>query len=168
MRMKTPGRVWCLSGSAALFLASTITPALAAECGTGINPILVVATGAAFGNYSPSSGTPATTNGTITLTCTVVLLSTLPSFTVSLSASTSGQINPRQMSFGAARLNYNLFTTASYTTIWGNGTAPTVTQSYASGDNLVLKTFTVYGRIPAGQVVAVGLYTDSLTVTITY
>ncbi|MEJ0025032.1 MAG: spore coat protein U domain-containing protein [Rhizomicrobium sp.] len=143
-------------------------PAAAAACGTGLNPILVLATGVSFGLYSPGAAAATPSNGTVTVTCTVVLASTLPSFTIALSAGTNGTFNQRKMAFGAARLNYNLYTTASLGTIWGDGTTPTATQAYAASTGLSLTTFTAYGSLAARQFATPGLYTDGITVTVTY
>jgi spore coat protein U-like protein len=64
---------------------------------------------------------------------------------------------------GGGTLNYSLFRETGRTSNWGNtGTTDTV-----SGSGL-LQTITVYGRIPAGQTPIVGVYTDTVTVTLTY
>ncbi len=72
------------------------------------------------------------------------------------------------MAFVTARLNYNLYTTAARDTIWGDGTTPTVTQTYTTSSGIALTTFTAYGSITAGQFATPGLYTDGITVTVTY
>jgi spore coat protein U-like protein len=162
-------RLFGYAGSALLLVAAaTSDPASAAPCGTGLNPILVTATTVAFGLYSPSAAVGTTSNGTVTVACTVILGATLPSFTVALSAGTNGQFAPRQLNFGSARLNYNLYTSASYATVWGDGGGLTATQSYASSQALASTAFTAYGVIPPSQFVAAGLYSDEITVTVTY
>ncbi len=155
----------CLLG---LALLAAPTPAGAAACGTGLNPILMLATGVAFGLYSPGAAAATSSNGTVTVTCSVVLASTLPSFTVALSAGTNGTFGQRKMAFGTARLNYNLYTTAAYSTIWGDGTTPTATQAYAASSGLSLTTFTAYGSLAPRQFTTPGFYTDGITVTVTY
>lgn len=79
----------------------------------------------------------------------------------------SGGFNPRKMRLtsGTDLLNYNLYTSATYTDIWGDGTSGTVT---VWGKFLKNKpeNMTVYGRIPSGQDVRAGTYTDTLTVTL--
>jgi spore coat protein U-like protein len=62
-------------------------------------------------------------------------------------------------------LNYNLFTDAARSAVWGDGTQGTSTLSSKVQRNKPWVA-TVYGRIPAGQNVPVGLYSDTLTVTI--
>jgi spore coat protein U-like protein len=56
-------------------------------------------------------------------------------------------------------LAYNLYTDASYSRIWGDGTSSTHVQT-GIGE------FIVYGRIPAQQNVKAGLYTDMVTVLV--
>jgi spore coat protein U domain-containing protein, fimbrial subunit CupE1/2/3/6 len=153
---------------AALLGALMPQAAIAATCGTGLDPILLQATATAFGVYSPGSGSAVTANGTVTVACTSPITDTLPSFAVALDGGGAGSFSPRQMSFGSARLNYNLYTSSSYTTIWGDGTNGTVTQSYDSGSAQGTVNFTAFGNLPAGQFATPGLYTDTITVTVSY
>jgi len=68
---------------------------------------------------------------------------------------------------GSDLLDYNLFTTSSRVTVWGDGTAGTMAmqtqQKVRSGKP---ETMNIYGRIPAGRDVSVGSYTDTLVVTV--
>ncbi|MFZ0747425.1 MAG: spore coat protein U domain-containing protein [Terracidiphilus sp.] len=57
---------------------------------------------------------------------------------------------------GGAEISYELFTDATRTTNWGNTTGNEVT---GTGN----ATVTVYGQIPAGQYVAQGTYTDTIS-----
>ena len=143
-------------------------PAHAALCGTGLNPLLVSATPMSFGLYSPGAGSPTTATGTVTVSCTVTVTDTLPSFAVALSAGLWGSFSARKMDFAGTRLNYNLYTTGAYTTVWGDGTGGTATAAYDSSASLGSINFTVYGAVPASQYVAPGLYGDTITVTVTY
>ena len=68
------------------------------------------------------------------------------------------------MTSGAHTLNYNLYTTNTRTTVWGDSTAGT-SKVNANG-TIVAKT--VYGRIPALQNAFVGSYSDTITVTIAF
>ena len=127
----------------------------------------VTTTGLNFGAYDVFSATPRDTAGTVTVACdrtppTDVTVWIGPS-------STSGGFQPRQMRHAskADRMNYNLFTTASMTTVWGDGSAGTSTVLLRKVNRNRPVTTTIYGRIPPGQNVSVGAYTDTLTVTIT-
>jgi spore coat protein U-like protein len=68
------------------------------------------------------------------------------------------------MTKGSSTLRYNLYTSATHATIWGDGTGETAPR----GGNLLGGNFTVYGRIPARQNVLVGTYSDMITVTVDY
>ena len=77
--------------------------------------------------------------------------------------------------YSADLLQYNLYTSATYSTIWGDGTNSTATVQLASGccSNNVAWSATVYGNIPkavAGGTndVSVGVYADTVTVTMTF
>jgi len=116
----------------------------------------------AFGTYDPTAATPTDASATLSIRC-----SSGAAITVDLSAgSTAGAtVAQRKLASGANTLNYNLYTAAARSTIWGG--ANTVS---GTGQGLDTATsFTVYGRIPAGQTNAVpGSYSDSITVTVTY
>lgn len=126
----------------------------------------VTTTGMNFGAYDVFAAVPRDTTGTVTVACD---RNPPTDVTVSIGASpTSGGFNPRQMrrTSGTDRLNYNLFTTASMTTAWGDGSAGTSTVLLGKVNKNRPVTATIYGRIPPGQNVSVGTYTDTLTVTI--
>ena len=56
------------------------------------------------------------------------------------------------------------------TTVWGDGTGGSskLTDGYLLGLITVIKTYTVYGRIPARQNIPAGAYADTITVTVNY
>ncbi len=122
-----------------------------------------------FGSYNPLSAAPADSVGTISVTCTN-LLSLLVGYTIQLSTGLSTTYAAREMANGAYRLQYNLYTGPGRTVIWGDGTggSATVSDGYLL---LLLSTtidYSVYGRIPAGQNVAVGTYADTIVVSVIY
>ena len=59
-----------------------------------------------------------------------------------------------------------LYTTALRTTVWGDGTASTGTTA-GTGSGLA-QSLTVYGRLPSLTGAVPGVYTDTVTITITY
>ncbi len=130
---------------------------------TVLNNCAVSATDLAFGNYSASVATPTTATTTLAVTCTNAL-----AYTVALNGgTTTSSVAARAMTDGASHnLNYGLYTTNAYTSIFGDGTGSTVT--VAGTGNGAAQNITVYGRIPAGQYVVAGAYTDRVTVTVTY
>jgi spore coat protein U-like protein len=121
----------------------------------------------AFGNYNAASPTAATANATITVAC-VNPANDLDPFTIALSKGSSATYSPRTLTSGANTLNYNIYTTSGFTSIWGDGTGGTVTVNYNGAGNPNSLTYTAYGRVPAGQYVAAGSYADTITVTVTY
>lgn len=127
----------------------------------------VTATGVNFGNYDVFVATALNSTGSITVTCDLV-----PPVDVTISigpSPNSGVLNPRQMKLlaGSDLLNYNLFTDAARTQIWGDGTGGTTTIFLKNVPKNRPKTVTVYGSISPNQNVSIGSYSDLLTVTIT-
>jgi spore coat protein U-like protein len=119
--------------------------------------------GVAFGTFS---GSQVTASGTIDMNCTG---SGTSSFNLKLSTGAAGTYSPRHMTSGANNLNYNVYTDAAHTIIWGDGTGGT--SIYNPGSNTLKppQTFSIpiYGLLPAQASPASGSYTDTLTVTIT-
>ncbi len=118
-----------------------------------------------FGSYDVFSATPTDSTGTISVLCTQQT-----SVTGSIGPSpNSGGFDPRQMqlSTGSELLDYNLFRNPARTQIWGDGTGGTYTVS-GTVPGFSIVNVNVYGRIPPGQDVLVGSYTEALTVTIIY
>lgn len=111
-----------------------------------------------FGTYDPLGVSALDGVGNINVTCDVVT-----AMTVSLSSG-GGTFVDRQMTGGAAQLVYNLYTDSSRVVVWGDGIGGGSTVS-ANSSNVDLA---VYGRIPAGQNVPANIYTDTITVTVTY
>jgi spore coat protein U-like protein len=123
----------------------------------------VSTTAVAFGAVNPQGGNHDAT-GSVTVNCT----NGAPwSATASAGAGSGATFATRRMTSGANTLNYSLFTSATYGTVWGNGSGGTgAVTGTGSGSAQV---FTVFGRIPAGQTAArVGTYTDTVSVTVTY
>jgi spore coat protein U-like protein len=130
----------------------------------------VQATAVNFGNYDIFLNIPLDSTGSVTVECS----SNVPKATLTLSISpNSNSFNPRKMrrSGGTDLLNYNIYTDVARTTIFGNGTSGTakiiLDRPHDGGKPQPWnQTVTVYGRIPPGQDVSVGSYSDTLTVTV--
>jgi spore coat protein U-like protein len=116
-----------------------------------------------FGNYAATSGTDTTADTTINVTCT-----NGTHYTIALDGGSVAQdVTARAMSDGNSHsLSYGLYTSAAFTTAWGDGTSSTATVS-GTGDGTAQPT-TVFGRLPAGQYVPAAPYSDHITVTVTY
>lgn len=158
MRRQAVGPFRVAVGLAALLIGSAC---MAATC-------TVSATSLAFGSYNPISGLPTAANATVTLRCTNLLPQTV-NYRILLSAGNSGSTANRFMSAGGANLAYNIFTSASYATVWDNSTGIAGSLMvtgiiFAQGT----ATLTAYGRILAGQLSPAGVYGDTLVITVNY
>ena len=108
-----------------------------------------------FGNYDVLAGTALDSAGSITVQC-----SPKEDITITIGASpNSGGFEPRQMRHTSLPdlLNYNLYTNAGRTQIWGDG---------SGSADVTNSTFNVNGRIPPLQNVSDGVYTETLVVTV--
>jgi spore coat protein U-like protein len=151
-----------------LLLVGQALPAAAASWTCSVS-----ATGPSFGIYNPFSPSPDQVNGLISATCTLLsggaaTVSLIDSF----STGASGNYATRTMVSGSNVLNYNIYFDAAYTQIRGNGTGGSqtggATLNLTSASPTQSVSGTIYGRVPAGQNVAPGNYTDSIVVTITF
>ena len=121
----------------------------------------------AFSPYTPGGGV-ITNNGTISVKCT----KNTP-FTVALNGGTTtgGTIAQRLMALGANTLQYNLFTSAALTQVFGDGSGTSKTVTGTGAGVATATTVTVFGQLPdsaANQAAVAGNYTDTITVTVTY
>lgn len=172
-----------IAAAASAALAAAPRPAAAA---TRTNTLSVTATvlgmctidaaNLAFGNYSPADladldAAPVS----ITVRCTN---GTTYSVDLGLGAHPTG--TTRRMSGGATNstdlLTYELYSDSGHTTAFpttpvqgqqGQTTAPSHTASTA-GAGTSAYTIQLYGRIPRGQSVAMGDYTDSVLMTVNF
>ena len=123
---------------------------------------------AAFGIYNPYSASALDGVATATITCSGTKSAELANVSITASAGVSGSFFPRQMQGpNLSRLNYNLYIDAARTQIFGNGVAGTFADT-GSASTPITFTQTIYGRIPAGQDVAVGAYSDLLIYTVNF
>jgi spore coat protein U-like protein len=154
-------RVARASCAALMMMMAVLAAPEIAEAQLGLS-CTINTTPVAFGDYNVLAGAPKTSTGTVTYQCTLGV-----NIVVTLSRGSSAVFDPRTMKNGAETLNYNLYREATFQTIWGDGTGGT--QSYtALAALLVPVTVTVYGRVPAGQNVAAGAYSDSVVATIIF
>jgi len=81
--------------------------------------------------------------------------------------STGNNTAARKMTAGGAdTVNYQLYSNAGYSTVWGNTVGTdTVDSASATGGN---ETHTIYARVPSHQNVPIGTYADTITATIWY
>jgi spore coat protein U-like protein len=151
----TAGR--CAATTESLTVSATVNSSCAISSGGGT---------LSFGTYDPMVANASTE------------LAQTSSFRMQCSSGTSAAVllnqglNPdaastdaapiRYMTNGAARLNYQLYTTAAHTAVWDN------VHGGAQVGNGQAQAVTIYGVIPAGQNVPPGTYTDTVIITLSY
>jgi spore coat protein U domain-containing protein, fimbrial subunit CupE1/2/3/6 len=121
-------------------------------------------TGVSFGSYDVYSATALDSTGSVTYNCGVGTLV----ISVDLSKGASASFNPRTLQSGPQPLNYNLYTNAARTSIWGDATAGTSNYSATLPPLNTNVTVTVYGRVPPLQDAAAGSYADTVVVTVNF
>jgi spore coat protein U-like protein len=161
--VKRTGLIACMLRSAILGITGAWFVALpqplfaATSCSfTSLSPV-------SFGAYNVFSKFPNNNGvGSITILCQS---GGGPSFVVKLSTGQGNSYASRVMVSGGNRLNYNLYTSAARTVVWGDGTGGSNVMTAAKRSTTVLS---VFGQIPAGQDATVGTYVDNVTVTVNF
>lgn len=144
----------------------------AAGTATGVMPVTaividscaVAAGPMAFGNYNPISGSAMDAVGLITATC-----SNGTSYSISLNEGigTGASLATRKLtSLTGGTLDYGIYLDAGRTSTWGDGTGGTAKKT-GTGNGLP-QFINAYGRVSGGQTSSVGVYADTITVTLSY
>jgi spore coat protein U-like protein len=133
----------------------------------------VSSSAAAFGTYAPApgAGTAVSTTATVTVVCNPWVITLTESYTIALSIGGGSSYALRSMGGPTPRLRYQLYRDNAATQIWGDGSAGTytVSDSYTLGVIFpITRTYTAYGVIAANTLAAVGMYTDTIMITLTY
>jgi spore coat protein U domain-containing protein, fimbrial subunit CupE1/2/3/6 len=120
----------------------------------------VTATDLSFGTYTSQSATDLQGTTLLRATCTPG-----SSYNVGLNEGTSpgATVNQRKMVSGTQALNYQLYRESSRTSIWGNTTGTDTVTGVGTG---LAVDHTVFGSVPAKQVIPAGEYSDTITVRI--
>lgn len=161
-------QLWRMSMLIALLLCASAV-ARAGDCTISASPI-------AFGLYDPIDGAaPVDATGGVQVDCQPTTFGELlfgVNVAIALSQGSSGSYAARTLRLGtASQLQYNLYTTAARVNVWGNGSGGTQTVGGTVGGIFgapTPRTFSVFGRIPPGQDVGVGVHTDTITVTVVF
>lgn len=127
--------------------------------GTATAECSINVTGANFGLYQPFDVVPTDSSGDITINCSPGI-----TYNITLDAGNASSFFPRQLSSGTALLAYNLYVDEARSEVWGDGLGGTYTRS-GSGTGST-ETVRIYGRIPLGQLVAEGIYADTIGVLV--
>lgn len=160
--MKQPGffqliRPRCV---AALLTWSVLT-AQAVQPSGGNGCTINSGSGLNFGSYDVFSLSETTGNGSFAVqSCT----NGKSSYTATFSTG-SGTYTTRTMTMigSTDKLQYNLYTDMAYTNILGDSPFSGTGSTSTSGGSQ-----SIYGRIPAGQDVSAGSYSDTITITISF
>jgi len=151
-------------------LACTSLSAWAGDCTITTSPIN-------FGVYDPITTTaPVDSTGTVRVQCSATDFGELlggVNVAIALSQGSSGTYAARTLRQApGSTLQYNLYTTAGRTTVWGNGAGGTNTVGGAVGGLFSgqpsPRSFTIFGRLPAGQDPNLGLHSDTITLTVVF
>lgn len=122
----------------------------------------VTATDLDFGNYSAQSGTALQGTTLLRATCTP---GTTYHIGLDQGQAPGATVNQRKMVSGVSTLNYQLYSDSNRSTIWGNTTGTDTVTGSGTG---IAQDHTVFGAIPASQVIPAGDYTDTITVRVYY
>lgn len=124
------------------------------------NCVVVSASDLNFGNTGVLSANIDSTS-TISVQCT-----TSTPYAIGLNQGVNGgSVTTRQMAGSGGLINYSLFRDSGRTQNWGSTAG---TDTVAGVGNGAAQNYTVYGRVPAQTTPAPALYTDTITVTVTY
>lgn len=112
-----------------------------------------------FGTYSSGQQVAADADGTISVNnCAASTLE------IALDGGTASDIANRKMANGDSTLQYQLYKNSARNQLWGTGDDSLKQQLLVPGSLDI----GVYGRVPGGQNVPGGTYTDTVNVTLTF
>ncbi|MBI4475967.1 MAG: spore coat protein U domain-containing protein [Acidobacteria bacterium] len=167
--MKSLGAALTVAGMLALMAAGTDAGSAQATLNvsaTVANNCTISTAAIAFGSYDPvvtHASTALDSTGTVTIACTKGANTTIE---LGLGANASGS-QRRMKDSGTNYLNYELYQPDGFTTVWGllsagNAYTPAAAPSKAA------RSFTVNGRVAAGQDVPAGSYSDTVVATVNF
>lgn len=140
--------------------AATATGSFQVQINIQANCIVASASDLNFGNAGVLSANIDSTS-TISVQCT-----TTTPYTIGFNQGVNGgSVTTRQMAGAGGLINYSLFRDAGRTQNWGSTAG---SDTVAGVGNGAVQNYTVYGRVPAQTTPAPALYTDTITVTVTY
>lgn len=166
--MNRSARVALIVGGLALGLTA---PAFAqtATANLGVSATVakncsITTSAVAFGSYDPvvtHATSPLDGTGSVVVTCTKGAGTRID---LGLGGNAQGQ--NRRMAGGGDFLTYELYQETGRTTVWGSGASAGMTIPVAP--SRAARTFTVFGRIAAGQDVSAASYNDTVVATINF
>lgn len=151
-------KLFALTGFALSCMLPDVAQAI--QCRITVSPI-------SFGIYMPLTPTSVDVIGQFDVRCQAQP----GSFTIIVGPGISGDQLARTLSAGGPDLlDYNIYTDAARTQIWGDGTPPTFLMSGVrpSAGRPTFYNYPIYGRIFANQAPNAGIYNDNLLVTVLF
>jgi spore coat protein U-like protein len=146
--------VCCLAVTAIVCFAGR---ADAANCSVSTTPVL-------FGTYDVFTPAALDSVGSIVLDCNGAR-----DVVVSIDQGRAGTFTPRKLYLNTTEwLGYNLYRDPARAMVWGDGTSGTSFYYNPRLPNNEPVSLPIFGRIPAGQDVRAGTYSDNLSVTINF
>jgi spore coat protein U-like protein len=140
-----------------LAMVCVCTAAEAAQCTVSTSSVN-------FGTYDVFDTQPNDSTGTITLNCN----GGARNVAITISRGSSPSYAYRFMNRVFELLFYNLYQDASRSVIWGDGSGGSQMEIVDNPPNNRNVALTVFARIPPGQDVSAGSYSDTVTVTVQY
>jgi len=157
--LAVPALSWAGSASTSLSVTASVS-----------NNCTISTAALAFGAYDPivtNASTALDGTGTVTIACTKGASTTIGLDTGTHSGNASG--TTRAMSDGAGSpsyLSYEIYQDSSRSTLWANSGGGLFTP--AAAPSRAARSYTAYGRVPAGQDTPAGSFTDSVTATVNF
>ena len=147
----------------ALLIGSTV---YAANCS-------VSSSGMHFGLYNPLDGNDIETSGTIDISCTSTRNERVNMIIILSPGNSKSYVNRiMKTSSAATPLYYNIYTKKNNRRVWGDGNSGSrvkkIKNMKVKPGRVSTRHKDMYGTIIGGQDVAVGDYSDTITVTIDY
>ncbi len=160
----------CLLAGAVLFSAGSAMAAGSAS--TSMSVSASVATNCVFKNsptigfstYDTITGAEVDAQGTISIACTKGTVATVALDNGANHSNASGGFQ-RAMANGSNYLNYDIYQNNTFTTWWGTTTNAEVEPAAPSSAAV---NYTAYAKIPTGQDVPQGTYSDTVGVTVSF
>lgn len=151
--------------------AATVSGTFDVSATVGGSCVIAAADNINFGTYDPTN-VHATADldaaGRIAVRCTAGSTNVRVALDQGLNAASGSteEVPLRQMASGEDVISYGIFQDAGRSQVWGGGTAQVTMGEFVS--SLVPVELTTYGRIPGGQNAAIGTYSDTVSVTVTF
>jgi len=168
MKIQSVCRKVCFALGAVLIgavpaLAGSSSTSMAVSASVATNCVFKNSPSIGFGTYDTITGAEVNGTGTISIACTKGTVATIALDNGGNHSNATG--TQRAMKSGSNYLNYDIFQDSAFGTFWGTSTNAEVEPA---APNATTQTFTAYAKIPSGQDIPQGSYSDTVGVTVTF